>query len=195
MRTDLTLRHIVIGMIASLACSAALAADWQIADLMQLLSHNRSGHATFVEKKYIGIVDKPVESTGELFYTAPDRLEKRTLRPRFESMQLEGPRMILDRAGKARQSITVADYPEAAAFVESIRSTLAGDRVALEKWFRVSLGGTSDKWQLLLLPRYSRMTDLITRIVIAGSNGEILRVDFDLADGDRTEMLITRVAQ
>lgn len=170
------------------------AADWQVADLMRLLAQNRNGHAKFIEKKYIGIVDKPVESSGELFFSAPDKLEKRTLKPHAESMILDGRRLIIDRAGKKRLTLDLGDYPEAAAFVDSIRGTLAGDMGALEKVYNLTLSGSVTKWQLILLPRYSRMSDVITRIVIQGSKGDVSRIDFDMADGDRSEMTVTKLA-
>ena len=41
----------------------------------------KSGKATFVEKKYLAMLDQPLESSGELSFTA-DRLEKRTVKAR-----------------------------------------------------------------------------------------------------------------
>jgi hypothetical protein len=178
-------------MVFSVVCPAA---DWQIADLMQSLAQNKSGHAAFVEKKYIGIIDKPLESSGELFFTAPDKLEKRTLKPALESVVVEGKQLIMDRAGKPRVKLNLGDYPEAAAFVDSIRGTLAGDRNALEAVYSLNLSGSAEKWQLNLRPRYSRMSDVIARISIKGSHADITRIDFDMADGDRSEMSVTRVA-
>ena len=76
--------------------SPAQAAEWGIEQLMQSMAQIRSGHATFVEKKYIAMLDKPVESSGELFFSAPGRLEKRTLKPRPESMLLDGTTLTVD---------------------------------------------------------------------------------------------------
>ena len=59
--------------------SVGHAAAWDIDQLMQSLALVRSSQATFSEKKFIAILDKPVESSGELFYNAPDRLEKRKI--------------------------------------------------------------------------------------------------------------------
>src|SRR3546814_404013 len=76
----------------SLCWMPAQAADteWNIDQLMQLLSQTRSAQATFVETKSIAMLDAPVESSGELFYRAPDYFEKRTLKPKPESMVLDG---------------------------------------------------------------------------------------------------------
>ncbi|MEN9490494.1 MAG: hypothetical protein RJA63_943 [Pseudomonadota bacterium] len=186
-------RH--LPLIAALALSCALpamAADVQLADLMQLLAQTKSAKATFIEKKYIGIVDTPVESSGELTFTAPDKLEKRTLKPKAEALILDGTALTVDMAGK-RRTIRLQDYPEVAAFVESIRGTLAGDRSALEKTYKLDLTGSREKWQLVLTPTQARMSKIITRIRMQGAQADIRSIDFDQADGDRSEMVVTNV--
>ena len=120
------------------AAHAAQTTEWDIDQLMQDLAQIRSNRATFVEKKFIAIIDKPVESSGELFYSAPDRLEKRTLKPKPESMILDQSTLIIER-GRQKHRLALQDYPELSAFIDSIRGTLAGDRKALERSFRLNL--------------------------------------------------------
>ena len=54
-----------LGLMLSVLSPAAFAA-WDVQQLMDLLAQNQSGRTTFIEKKYIAILDKPVESSGEL---------------------------------------------------------------------------------------------------------------------------------
>jgi len=42
--------------------------------VMGALAERKHGHVSFTEKKFIAVLDKPVESSGELLYDAPDRL-------------------------------------------------------------------------------------------------------------------------
>ncbi|MDP2247473.1 MAG: outer membrane lipoprotein carrier protein LolA, partial [Nitrosomonadales bacterium] len=65
------------------------AAGWDIDQLMQSMAKIRSGQANFLESKNIAMLNAPIVSEGELFYTAPDRLEKRTIKPKPESMVLQ----------------------------------------------------------------------------------------------------------
>src|SRR3989304_386209 len=118
------------------------AAEWDIDQLMRGLAQIRSDHASFVEKKFISMLDQPVESSGELFYTAPGRLEKRTLKPKPESMILDQGTLVIER-GRQVHRLQSQDYPELAAFIDSIRGTLAGGRKALERNYRLSLDGTA----------------------------------------------------
>lgn len=186
--------------LTTLLTAAALAlaplpvlAELTLGQLMQSLAQNKSGRATFVEKKYLALLDKPVESSGELYFTAPDRLEKRTLAPKPEAMVLDQGRLLIEQ-GKRRYQLTLQDYPEIAAFVESIRGTLAGDRQALERVYRIELEGSTERWQLLLQPREARMSAVVSRIRIAGTRNDLQTIEILQADGDRSVMSIVKVA-
>lgn len=189
-------RRDLLALLAALclfpATAPAQAAEWQLSELMLLLSQHKSSQARFVERKYIAVLDKPVESSGELSFTAPDRMEMRTLKPRKQSMLLDGNRLTLEQDGRSK-TVSLQSYPELAAFVEGIRGTLAGDLQALETAYQVHLVGTPARWQLMLVPRDANMSRIISRIRIGGSQGDVTQVAYDHADGDRSEMQISRL--
>lgn len=164
-------------------------ADWDVEQLMQMLAQTRSGHVRFVETKTIAMLDKPVESSGELFYKAPDHLEKRTLKPKPETMVLDQGLLQVER-GRQKHSLRMQDYPELAAFIDSIRGTLAGDRQALERNFRLSLEGNRQSWRLQLVPDNDKMLAVVKRIDIAGEKEVVKRIEISQADGDSSLMRI-----
>ena len=164
-------------------------ADWNIDQLMRGLAQTRSSHATFVEKKSIAMLDQPVESSGELFYSAPDHLEKRTLKPKPESMIVDGDTLVIER-GHQNYRLQLQAYPELAAFIDSIRGTLAGDRKALERNYRLSLDGTAEHWTLQLAPTNKKMQAVVKRIRIAGVRDTVRSIEISQADGDSSMMLI-----
>lgn len=166
--------------------------NWGIEQLMQSLATSRSGHASFVEKKSIAILDKPVESSGELFYSAPDRLEKRTLKPKAESMLLDKDKLTIEQRGK-KHVLSLQSYPEIAAFIDSIRGTLAGDRKALERTYQLSIEGDEQSWNLTLLPLEDKMKKVVLKISIAGAGNTLRTIDIKQADGDSSLMTITPV--
>jgi outer membrane lipoprotein-sorting protein len=181
----------ILLVLALVAHTSASAAEWGIDQLMQGMAQTRSGHATFVEKKYIAMLDQPVESSGELFYTAPDKLEKRTLKPRPESMLLDGGTLTVEQKGK-RHVLPLQNYPEIVAFIDSIRGTLAGDRSALERVYKLSLTGDEQQWALELQPISARMKKVVERIRIDGERNELRTIEIRQADGDRSVMTITQ---
>jgi outer membrane lipoprotein-sorting protein len=182
-------------LLALLGASLAQAADapWDIERLMQALSRVSVGRADFVETKTIAMLDKPVVSSGQLFYVAPDKLEKRTLKPRPESMIIEGNTLVIER-GRQNMTLQVDSAPELAGFVNSIRGTLAGDRKALERSFALSLEGPPQRWLLTLKPLDARMAAAVTSIRIAGVQDDVKSVEILQADGDRSVMAISRTS-
>jgi len=173
-----------------LAAPISHAEGWDIDQLMQSLAATRSGHASFVEKKSIAILDKPITSSGELFYSAPDRLEKRTLKPKAESMLLDKDTLTIEQRGK-KHVLSLQSYPEVAAFIDSIRGTLAGDRKALERTYQLSMEGDEQNWNLALLPIAEKMKKVVSKINITGSSNVLHTIEIKQADGDSSVMTIT----
>lgn len=167
-------------------------ADWNINQLMRDLAQAHPDHASFVEKKSIAILDKAVESSGELFYSAPDHLEKRTLKPKPESMIVNSGDLLIER-GHKKYHLKLQDYPELAAFINSIRGTLAGDLKALEHDYRLSLDGTAERWTLQLLPLDAKMQAVLQRIHIAGVRDQVRSIEITQTDGDSSLMTIEKL--
>ena len=179
---------------AGVAGAAPAAGDaWTLDQLMGRLARERSGQATFVERKHLAIVDEPVVSSGELRFRAPDRLEKLTLEPRRESLVLEGDTLTVTR-GERRHVLRLADYPQVAAFIDSIRATLAGDRAALERTYALLLSGDAERWSLSLLPRDPKMAEVVLRIDIRGTHAMLAEIEILQADGDRSVMTVRPLA-
>lgn len=179
--------------VAMLQTPQALAADWSLDQLMQSLALAKSGRATFVERKTIAMLDRPLESSGELQYIAPDILEKRTIRPKPETMRVEGDVLKIER-GRQKFTLSLQNYPELAAFIDSIRGTLAGDRKALERAYKLKLEGGAERWLLSLSPTDAKMATQIHLIQISGSTDNVRSINVIQTDGDRSLMTIDRTA-
>lgn len=179
------------------ATSSYAAAGWDIERLMQDLGQVKLAKGRFVERKHLAILTAPLESSGTLLYIAPDRLEKHTLGPRAETLVLEGEQLtiVTKGVGKApdrRRTVRLQDQPAIAVFVESIRSTLAGDLTLLRRLYEIALDGDERKWRLVLKPGDPKMRELVSEIRIGGSRSWIHSIEFLEAGGDRSVMSITR---
>ncbi len=150
--------------------------------------------ARFVERRYLKVLKSPLELTGTLAYDAPDRLVKRTLEPKPETLTVEDDRLVIEIQARAR-TLRLEDYPVVWAFVESFRSTLKGDLAALARFYRVALEGGPQRWQLSLTPRDPKMSALIESILIGGSGRRIGRIEIREAQGDRSVMTVVEDAQ
>ena len=169
--------------------AAARGAADDLDELMHLLAGRQHGQVSFVEQHFLALLKRPVESYGELIYEAPDRLEKRTLEPRPESLVLDGD-VLTVRRGQHRRVVDLKAYPQILPFVESIRATLAGDRAALERVFRVEYAGDLARWALILVPRENQVAKMVSQVRIDGSRDTLLTVEIREPDGDRSLMTL-----
>jgi hypothetical protein len=165
----------------------------ELDDVMRLLAMHQHGRVEFIEQQFLAVLNHPIESSGELRYDAPDRLEKRTLKPRAETLLLSGDVLTVERA-HSRRVMDLHTYPQVQPFVESIRATLAGDRNALERLFRLEFVGGVARWTLTLVPLESKVKQSVSQVRIDGARDQLLKVEIRQPDGDRSLMTLRPLA-
>jgi Outer membrane lipoprotein carrier protein LolA-like len=168
--------------------------DVNFNEVMRLLSLRQHGRADFVEQHFLAVLKRPTESSGELLYDAPDRLEKRTLQPHAETLLLAGGILTMER-GHSRRVLDLHTYPQVQPFVESIRATLAGDRGALERLFDIEFGGSVDRWAMSLVPLKDKVKESVAEVRIDGARDQLLRVEIRQPDGDRSLLTLRPAAR
>jgi outer membrane lipoprotein-sorting protein len=183
------MKSIALGLCFLLLTSYAVPASDDLDAVLESLATRRHGTVDFVEQKFLSLLKRPVESSGTLVYDAPDRLEKRTLEPRPETLLLRGDVLTVQRATRSRV-LDLKSYPQILPFIESVRATLAGDRAALEKQFVLQFSGNLARWTLTLKPVNAELAKSIRQIQIDGSGNDLLRVEIRQADGDRSLMTL-----
>jgi Outer membrane lipoprotein carrier protein LolA-like len=157
--------------------------------VMGMLALRQHGRVEFIEQQFLAVLSRPLESSGELRYDAPDRLEKRTLKPHTETLVLTGEVLTVERA-HSRRVMDLHAYPQVLPFVESIRATLAGDRKALERLFRLDFAGSVSRWTLTLVPLESKVKQSVSQVRIDGAGDQLLKVEIRQPDGDRSLMTL-----
>jgi hypothetical protein len=192
------MRRRALGLLLAALSAAAAAANINpppragtndLDTVMGLLAQRQHGRVEFVEQKFLSILDHPIESSGELLYDAPDRLQKRTLLPRAETLVLDGSELTMERGGH-RRVLDLHRYPQIQPFVESIRATLAGDRGALERVFHLEFAGGVRRWSLTLAPLDRQLQRTIKQVQIDGSQDQLQRIEIRQTDGDRSLMTL-----
>jgi hypothetical protein len=169
--------------------AASFAANAGLDQVMALLAQRKHGEVHFAETDYLRILDRPVKSSGVLVYEAPDHLEKRTLRPKVQSLILDGDTLTVKR-GRRTYRMQVSAYPQVAPLVDAIRDTLAGNEGALERVFKVAFTGTLENWKLRLMPLDETVARKVRRVEISGARDEIRSVTILEASGDRSVMTL-----
>lgn len=190
------MRRVLVLIALGICCAAASmplraqpADSHELDQVMAMLAMRRHGRVEFIEQQFLSVLSRPIESSGELRYDAPDRLEKRTLKPRAETLVLKGEVLSVERAGRLRV-MDLHAYPQMLPFVESIRATLAGDRKALERLFRLDFAGSVSRWSLTLQPLESKVKQSVSQVRIEGAQDQLLKVEIRQPDGDRSLMTL-----
>jgi hypothetical protein len=184
-----------LGGRAALAAEPGAAGAWGIEELMRGLREVKTARGRFVERRDLAALTAPLRSSGTLVYVAPGRVEKHTVRPAPETLVLEGDRLTIEKIeGGPKRVLNLPDYPVLWAFVESIRSTLAGDLGTLERFYGVELSGQRSQWRLALKPVEPKMREVVSEIRIEGRGEWIGSISVLEAGGDRSTMTIARDA-
>ena len=178
----------------ALLASIASAAPLGVRELFDSLSRAKPTRAAFHEKKFVALLDKPMESAGELVFTPPSRMEKRTATPRPESVVVDGDVLTLERAGR-KQSLRLRENPAIAVLIESLRATLAGDLATLTKTYSTALAGDTAQWRLTLRPLDPALGTLVERLEISGSQAQVKTIEIFQSDGDRSVMTLSPLAK
>jgi hypothetical protein len=176
------------GALLALA-SWPVAAQWSVNELMAALAARGNADATFTERRYVPILDAPVQSSGTLRFVTPDRLEKHTLQPRAESLVLAGDQLTLQQ-GQRTRSLALTDLPDSGLAINSLRGTMAGDLASLRRGWTVTLHGERRIWTLSLTPLSQAVAQYIEAVLIEGRQDQIDSIEIRQADGVRSVMQI-----
>ncbi len=181
-------RAAAVVLLAS-APAAAQEEPWDFARLMAQLAQVQTSRARYSEVKRVAMLQKPLRLSGTLFYERPARIERHQTQPFDEVIRVDGDRLSVEREGKTRR-ISLQNAPLVAALVESLRATLAGDGIELERLYAVRVEGTRQRWTLALTPREVEIAGVVKTIAIAGSGSRIARMEILEPGGDGSVMTI-----
>jgi hypothetical protein len=182
---------LLLCLASALAQADTEPADWGLPQLMQSLAQVQSAQAKFEEHKYLSVLIAPLDSSGTLLFQAPGHLEKHTLKPKTESLVLDQGVLTIDsKARNIKRTLVLQEYPAVWAFVESIRSTLAGDLPTLQRFYKIRLKGNAVKWSMRLLPIEQRTQQVVSEIVISGHGARLSNIETTESNGDHSMMTI-----
>lgn len=172
----------------------AQAQDLTLDDILGRFAQRQHGHVAYSEQVDSALLEHPLRTSGELFFDAPDRLEKRTLKPAPQQLIAEGDQLTLIR-GRHRASMRLTDYPQLGPLINGLRATLAGDRTTLEKDFQVSVSASGPDWTLMLKPLAAEARPLYRQIEIRGQEADMREVVLERSNGERTTMTLSAPAE
>lgn len=158
-----------------------------LASLLEQFKGVQTLSATFVEEKNIALLSEPLVNWGQIDYSKPRRLERRTTKP-FESLwRLDGHLVTVEDAGE-RTMIDLDEYPDALLLATAFMDVLEGDVDQLRKNFRVGFAPqhADTPWSIELTPLRNGRRALFRRIEISGLGVLVERLIIAESSGDKS---------
>ena len=146
------------------ASGAAADADW----ILGRLARPAPMRTTFVELRGSRLLKKPLRLEGEYRRPQDDTLVRQVTSPYAETTTIRAGEVSIARGDKPPRQFSLARAPELAGLQASFGALLAGDRVALERTYRLAADGTRARWTLTLTPREATLAARLQSVTLYG---------------------------
>jgi hypothetical protein len=181
------------------ASSAASAPTFGSEWILRALARPAPMRTDFVEVRESPMLKTPLWLVGEY-----RRLDERTLVREVRSPYRETTTIVssasgagqatIARDGKAPRTFSLARVPELASLQNSFGAMLAGDRAGLERAYRLTPSGTSQRWTLTLAPKDAVLAARLRRIVLHGQGAELRCIETEPSKGPLQRTLLASAA-
>jgi len=152
-------------------------------------------YAHFREEKHITLLQAPLVSEGSIYFTPPARFARHSEKPIKSVMIIDGNQLQFGNAD-GQESVNLGANPVARLFADSFVMLLSGDRVGLERMFKMRLSPAAKPggdWTLVLTPRVAPMDKMITALELRGRGLILNELIVREASGDWTRTSFTAV--
>jgi outer membrane lipoprotein-sorting protein len=165
----------------------------EVSQLMAAFSRMPGLEARFVEEKKLGLLAKPLSSSGRLYFARPGLLLRRVEQPQASEVIIT-PQELKLKDASGEQRIDLSSRPDVRPFVESLTWLLAGDEKALAGVYKLEFTPpqAAGPWQLTLTPKAEPLAHLIAYIRIVGQGLAVSEIQVREKGGDET---VTRIVE
>jgi hypothetical protein len=187
----------LFGALLAIAVPARARTD-DLEGLFALFAEQGERRTAFIERRHSVLFRSPPETRGTLYFKPPALLEREVVSPRKEKIRIDADSVTLRTEGAdgktTERKASLTTIPQLANLVLTIRATLAGDLATLRKSYVVVMKQPLPHWRIELTPiaPIEEPSGAGARqISMDGDGGEVDRIEFAEASGDRTELLLS----
>ncbi len=142
--------------------------------------------ARFREEKHIALLIKPITSQGSVYFAAPKRFARHVDQPEKSQLIIDQSQLrIVDASGT--RSISLESQPILRIIVGAFVQVLRGDRLALERSYRIGFKGTAaGEWSMTLNPKKKVLSRVLKEVRVQGREVVVEKLEIRETNGDRT---------
>ncbi len=199
---------------ATNAATAATATTFGSEWILRALARPAPMRTDFVEVRDSPLLKAPLRLSGE--YRRPDErtLVREVRAPYRETTTIVSPPAVasaaalstaapstagageatISRPGKTPRTFSLARAPELASLQTSFGALLAGDRSGLQRSYRLTATGTTQRWTLALAPKDAALAARVRHIVLHGQGAELRCIETQPSKGPLQRTLLASAA-
>lgn len=181
---------LVSAMAATTVQAQGADADW----ILRALARPAPMRTDFVEVRDSPMLKTPLRLSGEYRRPREDTLVREVRAPYHETTTLRAGEATIARDGKAPRTFSLSRAPELASLQNSFGALLAGDRVGIERVYRVTAQGDRARWTLTLAPKDKALAARVRDIVLYGQGAELRCIETRPVKGELQRTLLASAA-
>lgn len=183
------------GILASAMAATTVQAQGADADwILRALARPAPMRTDFVEVRDSPLLKTPLRLSGEYRRPREDTLVREVRSPYRETTTLRAGEATIARDGKAPRTFSLSRAPELASLQNSFGALLAGDRVGIERVYRVTAQGDRARWTLTLAPKDKALAARVRDIVLYGQGAELRCIETRPVKGELQRTLLASAA-
>jgi hypothetical protein len=152
-----------------------------------LAVHRGQGFTSrFAETKHIGLLQRPLHSTGQLVFIPRQGLYRQLNSPFQQEILITDSAIYQRHASGVTETLALSKLPAAKAFVEAFLAVFSGSWDTLHTHFHVYFAAHGFAWQLGLKPAHTMMAKLVSCLVLDGEQERLAALHLQETNGDIT---------
>lgn len=177
-------------LFAAPVCAQSIDSDW----ILKVLARPAPMRTAFVEVRDSPLLKQPLRLTGEYRRPSDDTLVREVRTPYRETTTLRAGEASIARDGKPPRTFSLSRVPELAGLQSSFGALLAGDRVQIERAYRIGAQGDRSRWTLTLAPKDKALAARVRDIVLYGQGAELRCIETRPVKGALQRTLLASAA-
>jgi hypothetical protein len=179
-----------LAMLAVDAAAQSVDSRW----ILQALVRPAPMRTQFVEVRASPLLKQPLRLSGEYRRPSNDTLVREVRTPYRETTTLRAGEASIARDGKPPRTFSLSRAPELAGLQNSFGALLAGDRVQIERAYRIDAQGDRARWTLTLSPTDKALAARVRDIVLYGQGAELRCIETRPVKGELQRTLLASAA-
>ncbi|WP_220479094.1 LolA-related protein [Marilutibacter spongiae] len=160
--------------------------DWVLARIVR----PAPARTPFLELRGSALLKAPLRITGEYRRPDGDTLVREVQAPYRETTTIAGGEIVIEREGRGPRRFSMSRAPELAGLQSGFGALLGGDRLELERHYRVTVDGSRRQWTLHLVPRDAAVAARLSDVRLRGRGAELRCIESRPVGGDPQRTLL-----